>query len=294
MLPEKKLSAPQEWIEVKVPGVDANLYNGSQIYVTEHTIQVASRYPTYEDGELVDDLKQSDVAKFLNEYNKSNNCAFRYPTLFEDEAIRKLGKNHAIFDENFQRNGMPWKWGYVADFTLPYGNGEEGINQMLTTRKLFYRLPDGDAEIGVTTIAPSGMVPLLTREQIKKLIGADGLKKLGKLRGKEIYEKDNEIVDVRNALGYPQLTLYHNQKDENGIISHSYHIYTPNQNSNETVGVRYADWYHLGERRCFDVSLRADPGRSLSGRSFPLVRGDVAEAKIEKKILFLEKNEFQI
>ncbi|MBI3190854.1 hypothetical protein HYZ41_04075, partial [archaeon] len=225
---------------------------------------------------------QSDVAKFLNEYNKANNCAFRYPTLFEDEAVRDhLGKDHAIFDENFQRNRMPWRWGYVADFTGTYGNGEEGINQRLVTRKLFYRLPDGDAEIGVTTIAPSGMVPLLTREQIEKMIGADGLKKLEKLRGKEIYEKDNEIVDVRNALGYPQLTLGHDQTDENkNLVEHSHHFYTPDQNSNETVGIRDARWDHRGGRGCFRVSLDAGPGGSLSDGSFPLVRGDAVKAKV--------------
>lgn len=132
----KRLSAPQEWVEVKIPEVDARLYDNSHIYVPEHTIQVASHYPTYEDSKLVADMKQSDVAKFLNKYNKANNCAFKYPTLFEDEAIRKLGKDHDIFDENFERNGMPWRWGYVADFTRPYGNEEEGINQRLVTRKL--------------------------------------------------------------------------------------------------------------------------------------------------------------
>lgn len=277
----KRLSATQEWVEVKIPEVDARLYDNSHIYVPEHTIQVASHYPTYEDSKLVADMKQSDVAKFLNKYNKANNCAFKYPTLFEDEAIRKLGKDHDIFDENFERNGMPWRWGYVADFTRPYGNEEEGINQRLVTRKLFYRLPDGDIEVGVTTIAPSGMVPLLTREQIEKMIGTDGLKKLEKLRGIEIYEKDSEIVDVKNALGYPQLTLDHNQKDENkNLVEHSHHIYAPDQNSNETVGFRGADLFRHDDRRCFYVHLSDSPARSLSDRSFPLVRGDAVEAKV--------------
>jgi hypothetical protein len=152
--------------------------------------------------------------------NKTHSTNFRYLTLFEDEAARRqLGKDHAVFDENFERNGQPWRWGYILDFNRPCKEGMvDGVNQKLVTRIIGYRLPSGDEELGVTTIAPSGMVPLLSRAALEKMVGASGLKKLEELRGKEIHEKGDEVVDVKNALGYPQFTLDHDYREGGEFI----------------------------------------------------------------------------
>ena len=279
---DRKLALPAEteWLSVNVPEVYVNFSDGSRFTAPSHSIQAAPRYPTFEDGELVANVTQAQAAQFLRDYNKANGTKFRYPTLFEDEAIRELGKDHALFDENFQRNGTPWRWGYVADFNKPYGQAQEGIDQQLVTRVVGFRMPDGDYEIGSVTIAPSGMVPALSRVRMEKRIGAEGLKRLEHLRGREIYEKGDQVVDVKNALGYPQFTLGHNASDEIGLIPHSHHFYTPSQQDGERVGIRGAGWRHHGVRRCFDVDLSVDPARSGSSGSVPLIRGGNVEAEV--------------
>ncbi len=274
------LPAEAEWLSVSVPKVDAELYDGSHVYFPEHTILVAPRYPVYEDGGLVAGVTQEQAAQFFRDYNQANNTEFGGPVLFEDEAIRGLGKEHSIFNENFNRNGMPWRYGYFLDFNRPYGNGAEGIGQQLVTRVIGYRLHGGDVELGVTTIAPSGMVPALSKAELEKMIKAEGLKRLEKLRGKEIYGQGDEMVDVRNALGYPQFTLGHDARDKQGtLLPHSHHVYTPGQSEPERVGFRGADWLH-GARRCFAAVLGADAGSSYSGGSLPLVRGGIFGAKV--------------
>ena len=280
---DKKLVLPaeSEWISVSIPEVDTKLYDGSHIYFPAHTIKVAPHYPTFEDGELVANMTQAKSAQFLRDYNQANNTNFGGPMLFEDEAIRGLGKEHAIFNENFQRNGMPWRWGYVLDFNKPYGNGAEGIGQQLVTRVLGYMLQDGDVELGVATIAPSGIVPVFSREQLEKRIGAKGLKRLEELRGREVYEKGDEVVDVRNSLGYPQFTLGHDARDEQGaLLPHSHHVYTPDQSEPEKVGIRGVRWLHRGGHGCFDVYLGVYADRSFSDGSVPLARGGIFGAKV--------------
>src|SRR3989338_1392847 len=277
------LPAEAEWLGVNVPEVDAKLYDGSHVYFPQHKITVAPRCPTFESGELVAEVTQEQAAQFLRDYNGANGMALGGPMLFEDEAIRgQLGKNHDAFNENFNRNGAPWRYGYILDFNKPYGNGAEGIGQQLVTRVIGYRLHDGDVEIGVSTIAPSGMVPTLSRTELEKRINAEGLKRLEKLRGKEIYEKGPEVVDLRNALDYPQLTLDHDARDEKGaLLPHSHHFYTPGQSEPESVGIRYAGWsHHRGDLRCFGVSLDAYADDSYSDGSFPLVRGGIFNATV--------------
>ena|SRR3989338_3375061 len=285
---EKRLNLPAEteWLSISVPEVDAKLYDGGHVNFPAHSIAIAPRYPTFEDGTLVSDMMHANTAQFLRDYNKSNGTDFGGPALFEDEAIRdQLGKGHAAFDENFQRNA-PWRWGYVLDFNKPYGSGADGINgQELVTRVIGYRLKDGDIELGVTTIAPSGMVPLLSRTDMERRIGAEGLKLLEKLRGKEIYEKGDEVVDVRNALGYPQFTLGHDAKEGRKLVEHSHHVYTPGQDEPERVGIRDAGWNHrLDGLRCFGVDLDADAGDSASDGSVPLVRGGIFGANFSKQV----------
>ncbi len=292
----KELCIPPQdmWVPVDIKGFETRLSDDTHIKVPSYSISVAQRYPTFSDGSLVADVKQTDVAEFLRNYNESRKLSgkdtFRYPVLFEDEQMRDyLGKDHAMFDENFNRNEMPYQWGYIADFTRPYGNGAEGVEingsaQPLVTRRAYWRTLDGDVELGPVTIAPDGMVPSLGRNRMEKMIGAKGLKRLEQLRGKEIYEKGDEIVDVRNALGYAQLTLAHDAHDNDGqLISHSHHSYRPEQNYDEAVGVRDADWHHRGVLWCFDVLLDVDPAGSASGRSFPLVRGGGVEAEIVRQ-----------
>ncbi|MBI2232454.1 MAG: hypothetical protein HYU56_00910 [Candidatus Aenigmarchaeota archaeon] len=280
----QRLATPKEWAEISIAEIDAKLRDGSRLSMPSYTLQIATSYPTSEDGELVSNVTQAQAAAFLREYNKANYSTFRYPMLYEDESVRdKLGKEHSIFGENFGRNGKTKRLGYVADFTKPYGKAVEGINHHEVVQRLIgWRLPKGDVEVGATTIAPTGMVPSFSRTQIEKRIGAQGLKRLEQLRGKEIYEKGDEIVDVRNALGYPQFTLNHDAKDESDLIPHSYHVYTPDQNIGETVGVRAADWYRHDGLRCFSVILYVEPGDSHQYRSFPLVRGGNLDVSVTR------------
>jgi hypothetical protein len=124
------------------------------------------------------------------------------------------------------------------------------------------------------------MVPLLSRAALEKMIGASGLKKLEELRGKEIHEKGDEVVDVKNALGYPQFTLDHDYREGGEFIRHSHHLYTPGQDDGDSVGTRYADWHHHGELGCFDGDRGRDPDDSYPDRSFSLVRGGENEMTI--------------
>jgi hypothetical protein len=212
------------------------------VYIPEHTIEVAKRYPTYENSGLASNMTQKQVAELLAGY--ADRRIKGGLALYEDQLLRDtLGKDHVIFDENFERNGMPWRYGYVLDFNRPSKEGMvEGINQQLVTRIIGYRLPGGDEELGTTTIAPSGMVPLFTKAELEKKYSG-GLKKLEEL-GVVIPDNGEEIVKPWNTLGYPQFTLNHDYREKDNIISHNHRVYTPGQNDDERVGVRVARWLH--------------------------------------------------
>jgi len=275
------------FVPVSISGfLAARLSDGTYVKLPSYSIGVATRYPVDEDGSLVADMTQAGVADFLRGYNKAHDTSFRCPLLLEDEAIRdQLGENHTMFDENFEKNGMPWRRGYLADFTRQHAalRPLEGVDgQTLVHREFGWRMPYGDVIVGPVTIAPGGMVPRPSRTRLEKKIGAKGLKRLGELRGREITEQGEEIVDVRNVFGDPQYTLDHAAEDESGLVPHSHHVYTPSQGAGETVGVRDAYWLHPGVRGCFSVALDVDSSLSAPNGSFPLVRGAGAEAEISR------------
>jgi len=278
---------PSRWLNIHVPKTRLELYDKSIFEVSRaYTFQVAADYPLDENGNVFGGLKHAEVPEFLREYNEANGTEFEMPTLLQDDAIRdQISRRNGIFDRNFAKRNKPYAYGYFADFNRPYGKEVEGIRQMLVMREIIYRLSTGDIIVGATTIAPSGMVPRLLRERLEKKIGAKGLKKLEKLRGRDIYEKGDQIVDVRNALGYPQVTFDHDAEDESGLIPHSHHIYTPSQDEPERVGLRGTGW-RRGGHRCFLVDLDADVGVSYSDGSFPLVRGVRGHTVVAKRTKF--------
>src|SRR3989339_46723 len=282
----KKLAKPAAWASAQIGELDITLPNSTHVYIPTQEIHVATRYPIFEDGNLIANVTQAQAAQFLRDHNKANKTNYRIPFLFEDEVLRdQLGKDHAVFDENFERNGQPWRWGYVADFTRPNSalkpvNGVD--DQQLVQRVLYWRMPEGEVEVGPITIAPSGMVPRLTRKEFETNYKAVGMKKLEQLRGREISEQGEEIVDIRNALGYPQFTLDHNAKNRGEFIDHSNHVYTPLQNAGEAVGVRNADWDNHGGLRSFYANLDIGAGDSNPHRSFPIVRGSGVKADVQR------------
>jgi hypothetical protein len=118
---------------------------------------------------------------------------------------------------------------------------------------------------------------MFTKQELEGIIGAECLNNLGKLRGKDIYEKSDEIVDVRNPLGHAQLTFPHGYRVNDKLITHSHHQWRPEQNNGDMAGLRDASWYHHDGERCFHVRLLQGAGDSLPWRSFPLVRGGGVE-----------------
>lgn len=272
-----RIPSDDEFVAITIPAVDTTLYCGTHVYIPAHTIEVAKRYPTYEDGSLVADKTQKQVAEFMSAYKDFKGGL----ALYEDQFLRDtLGKDHGMFDENFGRNGQKWHWGYVLDYNKPSKEViVDGINQQLVTRVIGYRLPDGDVELGVTTIAPSGMVPELTKTQMEKYFGKDSLTTLEKL-GVAIPDNKKEAIKLVNTLGYPQFTLDHDYKEGGKSVSHSHHVYTPSQNDGERVGVRLALWLRHGGLWCFRVRLGRGPEDSDSYGSFPLVRGGQVEMEV--------------
>jgi len=280
----RDLALPEEWTKVMVPEIDTEMLDGTQVFVTQHEIEVANRYPALKDGSLVANVTQVQAMEFLKAYNEAfglkEGKRLRTIFLFEDEAVRdQLGPGHKTFDENFNREGMPYRWGYVGDSTRPYDEGAKGIGQQLITRMLYWRLPDRELEIGPIALAPSGMAPKIDSKEMEKIIGKEGLLKLANLTGRKITDGP---IDVRNALGYPQYSLDHEYKDGEKLLLHSHHVYSPSQNAGETVGVRGAGWDRHGGVGCFSVGLDFDPSCSGPGRSFPLVRGGPVEARIKR------------
>lgn len=274
---------------MRVAAVDtrqSKLYGG--LYIPKHTMSVATHYPLDENGKLVSGMTHAEHAQFLRDCDSDD---VELPALFEDYAIRiQLGKEHRAFNENFAR-GVSRRYGYILDRNRSYGKAVEGINeQELVTREIIWSMKDGDCVIGVTQIAPSGMTPELTRTDMERMIKAEGLEKLAALRGMDIWEQGDEIVNVHDPSGYAKFTLPHDARFENGcIIPHSYHLYTPSQNEPEGVGVRYAGPCYLGRLWCFYVSLNVDADYPRSDRSAPLVRGGVFGAKLSREFRFEKK-----
>lgn len=290
---------------VTVPTIDGKLHCGTRFYVPEHEVIIAKRYPILAEnfretqaGTLIageiggQQVTQAWVADFLRQYNKANGTKYRLTPEFEDFHVRRiLGARHAAFDQNFGR-AQPLAWGYLADRTEPQGSEEiegltvNGRKQGLVPRRAFIYDASGEPqEIGITTFAPDGEVPWLTKAQYDELIESrvlaqDFYRNLGKLRGREICEAPEEIVDVRNALGYAQLTFLHDYKIEGRPAPHSHHQYRPEIGQSEAVAVRDADWRPPHDGRCFGVCLRVRAGDSHSGRSFPLIRGEEAEVTV--------------
>ena len=285
------IPAGSEWVNVNVPRREGRLADGTCVETGGYAIRVAMKYPVFEDGSPAVNLKHRDVPQFLREQNEtyglSGSEALRWSYGFEDEAIRELGSEHDMFNENFNRRGTPWRCGYFGDLTKPSRDLKqaEGIDQMLIQRLYFLRTLDGDVRIGPVTAAPEGMVPRFTKDELEEIIGVQGLKKLAGLRGYDIHESGDQVVDVRNPLGVAQLTFPCDFQYKGRTAPHSHHVYPPSQNDPEKVGVRGAGWARrLVERRCFDVSLFADADDSDSDRSFPLVRGE-ARIKIGRSFL---------
>lgn len=287
-LAQKGLAIPlkNKCVRVEVGRREARLTDGTYVSVPKHAIYVAERFAIYKDGTPAVDLTHRDAVASIKAYNHAHGLAgddaLVLPFLLEDEDVRdQLGREHRAFDENFGRHNEAYRSGYINDSTRyhPALNPVEGINQMLVHRVLYWEMSDGPTEIGPILIASDGVIPRLTKKQLERLKGAKGLRLLGKLRGMDIDEKDNEVVDVRDALGYAKFTLPHEYHDESGkLIQHECHIYAPPQEMPEAVGIRYVDWdRHIG-LWCFYVGLDAGAGSSYPGRSFPLVRGGVKVA----------------
>ncbi len=283
----EKLAIPGDggWVSLSVPELDTITYDRNHISIPAHIIEVALRYPRYADGSLAAGMTQREVAELMAGYVEQGIKGGL--ALYEDQFLRDiLGKDHPMFHENFESHGQAWHLGYVLDYNKRCSERSvDGLRQKLVTRRIGYRLPSGDVELGVTTIAPSGMVPLLTKAQIEKHFGKDSLSRLEKL-GVAIPENGEETVKPWSALGYPQLSLYHDYRENGEPVPHSHHIYTPLQNDAERVGVRSADWHHRGEVGCFCVYLDYEPVYLYSNRSVPLVRGGEYEMEVERKIDF--------
>ena len=278
----KTLAMPGEdgWCEpLTVPAVDATMYDGAHIVIPEHTIQVPVRFPTYADGETIAYLTQRGMAELLRGYPELRGGLTLYETLL---LCGKLGKEDPAFDETFNR-GVPHYNERVLDFSRPcdYGmvDGVEvnGQRQMLVTRLIGYRLSDGDEILGVTTIAPSGMVPTLTKAELEK--HRVNLTELGKL-GVELPESGGEIVNLTDALGYPKLTLPHGYEIDGNLVPHSHHVWTPEQTDDERVGVLDAFYHLLDGDLCFITNLGFAHG--LSDTSFSLVRREKVKFSVER------------
>lgn len=274
------------WTKITTKPIDTLLYDRTRVTIPAYTLQIYAGFPEYATGRLMSDLRHAEIPTVLQNNKKrhlSTRDSLRMATIFEDEAIRDtLGEYHPMFYRVFGRNGRENLIAYLADFNNRSETGMvEGVNQKLLTRQIGWRLPQGDVDIGVTTIAPEGVVPTLPRKHLEKIIGADGLKRLGALRGKEIYEAAGDIVDVRNALGYPQLTMRHGDAPH---VPHYSHITTPKQDNEESVSDRWAPpQFHTG-RLCFlvDMHTQRDYERPNPRTSFQLVRTAGVTAKIQR------------
>lgn len=258
-------------------------YDGYGVEIQEHTI-LAYRGPVrLEDGRPII-IRHNEVANFIRDYNKSNGLsgenALKFITLSDDNEVRKkLTPNEYTYSVWLNHLTRP------SDLLKPV----DGVGQQqLVHRVLYLYGSDGKLrEICPVKIAPSGMVPKLPKARLERRIGAEGIKRLEQLRGREIYEKGEEIVDVADVFGNPQITFDHEAVDEYvvdayGTIPHSHHVYTSGQYAPERVGLQGAGWAHHGGRGCFGVTLDVGPADSYSYRSFPLVRGEDVKGKITR------------
>ena len=275
---ERKLAMPDTWNAVRISEIELKTYDDYHVSEQARPLYVSGTPAKWEDNTPVL-MRYDKVAKFMFDYNKSNvrddGNALKFITLRDDNEVRKQ------LDKVANQDSV-----WINYLTMPGAlRPVDGINQQLVHRVLYLYGTDGELhEICPVTIAPSGMVPLLGRDKLEKKIYAKGLKRLEQLRGREIYERDEQIVDVTDAFGNPQFTFGHNTIDEYGLIPHSHHVYTPSQDEPERVGVRDTYW-HRDDRRCFRVALDAYADGSRSLRSLPLVRGGNLETNITRHIV---------
>ncbi len=210
------MQLPNEWQTIEIEPIETTAQGGSKISFPAYRISVAATYPKRNDGTLIAGLTHDEAASLLNEQNASHG-RLRMLKVIEDHVIRK--KDPHFFSEDWNR---PRKSGFLADMLKPTAyNSVNGVGgQLLVPKLLYWRLPHGEQEVGVVFVPSDGIVPHLTRSCLEEMIGAEGLNKLAPLRGREIYEKADEIVDVCDALGYPKFTIPH----EAEVIPHLTHI----------------------------------------------------------------------
>ena len=218
---ERKLSIPAKWTPVDVPKAITKNYRGHHVMAPAHKLYTSALPVAWEDGSPVL-MPYHKVPRFIRDYNASNNLegedALKFISLRDDNEVRKK------LDVNKISSNV-----WMNYLTRPNRalRPVPGIRQQLACRVLYMYGADGELhEICPVTIAPSGMVPALNKERLERIVHADGLKTLGTLRGRDIYENDNEVVDVMDIFGNPQITFDHDARDEIGLIPHSYHVYT--------------------------------------------------------------------
>jgi hypothetical protein len=316
-LPAITTQPKEDWYRVRIPAIDGELHCGTRIYVPEHTVTIAKRYPTFQDGTLPDgrprytlisekingqDVTQKWFADFFRQYNQQHGTKYRLIPEFEDFWLRqRLGKKHPAFDENFHRDYVQAAYGYLADVTKQYKSGMiEGIEiggntQSIVQRRAFIYDANGELqELGITTFAPNGMVPRLPKTQLEKEIGSDGLKKLEKLLHiSDICDGPDGYVNVRNPLGHAQLTFPHEYEIGGKLAPHNHHQTRPEQNDYDTAGVRIGSSRVCSDMRgrwrlCFYAELREHTGNSGPVMSSPLIYGDgkmkITSPNVEREI----------
>ena len=277
--------------EVHVSEVDAVLRDGSHVEIPGHSFWAIGEYPRILAS--THPLTHENLPNLLEIVRGAAEQNFSYPTLAQDEAMRdqygmdeSTDKGRTMFDACFGRNGESEVMSFVADFTrCCEGRAVKGVRgQKLIKRLVGYRLPDREIKLGVTAIAPSGMVPLFTRKVFESRYGAKSLNILEKL-GVDIPGNENCVVKPVNALGYPQFTLYHDAKDSDGkLIPHQYHFITPKKGSLETVGIRGTIEHGKKGKQCFIVYMVGSPKYSGLDNdvSFPLIYAGGVEIRVNE------------
>lgn len=275
-LPRLMPPAEGEWTEVQVPEVRGTIYSGQMIRIPEHKLYVANILPVFENDQLAAGMTQAETADFIGEHNSEYCTNYMLPKLFQDNAIRAaLGERTEYRDWSARRGSDGFLWGYCADFVANQVDIRvSGVGgQIMMVAEAFWRLPHSIQKLGLVTIPTDGMVPEYTKREFRKIYGPDGLRRLGELRGYEIFEGEDQILSVTNPIGIAQLTLPHNEKlpGSDVLIRHSCHQHRPGD-AGEAVVVSEAYTPFNPGRMCSDISYMPSETRDPGG-SFHLVRG---------------------